>query len=121
MDSADLKQRFGRRVQALREAAGLTQDELAERIDRTPDTIGNIERGVNSTRIETACQLAGVFGLELWQLFDLGETDPAPTRGQRRAVEAVIKQLDGLDQPTIAAIGKIVRTVLDIRERADGA
>ena len=119
MNAADLKLRFGRRVQALREAAELTQDELAERIDRTPDTVGNIERGINSTRIETAYQLAGVFGLELWQLFDFGEVDPAPTRGQRRAVEIVVKKLEGLDQGTIAAIGRLVQTALDIRDRRE--
>ena len=121
MDARELKQRFGRRVQALREAAGLTQDELAERIDRTPDTIGNIERGINSTRIETACQLAGVFGIELWQLFDFGDGDPAPSRGQRRAVEQVVRKLDGLDQRTIAAVGKIVQGVLDLRDRREAA
>lgn len=121
MDASELKRRFGRRVQALRESAGLTQDELAERIERTPDTIGNIERGVNSTRIETAQQLAGVFGIELWELFDFGDSDPQPSRAQRRAVDAVINQLAGLDQPTLVAIGKIVRTVLDIRARAEDA
>ena len=115
MDAADLKLRFGRGVQALREAAGLAQDELPERIDRTPDTIGNIERGINATRIETAYKLATVFGLELWQLFDFGETDPAPTRAQRRAVEDIVKKLDGLDPRSISAIGLIIQTTLDLR------
>ncbi len=40
-----LKQRIGLRVKFLREKAGLTQEELAGRIDRTSETVSNLERG----------------------------------------------------------------------------
>ncbi len=36
---------FGERLRRLREAAGLTQEELAERVGLTPDAIGVLERG----------------------------------------------------------------------------
>ena len=36
---------FGERLRQLREAAGLTQEELAERSELTPDAIGLLERG----------------------------------------------------------------------------
>jgi len=52
MDADELKRRFGKRVQGLREAQGLTQEQLAARIQRSVDTVSNIERG--ATRIEVA-------------------------------------------------------------------
>jgi len=44
MDAEELKRRFGKRVQGLREAQGLTQEQLAARIQRSVDTVSNIER-----------------------------------------------------------------------------
>jgi transcriptional regulator with XRE-family HTH domain len=40
-----LKQRIGIRLRSMRERAGLTQERLAALVDRTPETISNIERG----------------------------------------------------------------------------
>jgi transcriptional regulator with XRE-family HTH domain len=40
-----LKRHVGLRVKSARRAAGMTQAELAERLDRAVETISNIERG----------------------------------------------------------------------------
>lgn len=73
MDSGELKRRFGRTVQGLREAKGLTQEQLADRIGRSVDTVSNIERGINATRIEVAYQLSVELDVEMSRLFDFAD------------------------------------------------
>lgn len=43
--SNDFKKKIGERVKAIRKAKGFTQEQLAEKIDKTVETVSNIERG----------------------------------------------------------------------------
>jgi putative transcriptional regulator len=57
-------------IRALRFAAGeMTQAELAQRIGVTRQTIIAIEQGRYSPSLEMAFQIAGVFGVQLDQVF----------------------------------------------------
>ena len=58
-------ERFGPTLKRLRSAAGLTQEELAERSDISARTISDLERGLRSAVYpHTARQLAAALGLE---------------------------------------------------------
>lgn len=56
---------IGLRVRQAREAAGLTQEKLAELVDRTKEAISNIERGVNYPTIETLQRIADALDVSL--------------------------------------------------------
>jgi len=116
MDAADLKRLFGRKVQALREQQGLTQEQLAERIERTVDTVGNIERGANSTRLETVARIAEVLGLELPELFEFEDADIAG-RARRRQASSLVRELSEQDDETFEAIRQLVGLALSLRRR----
>ncbi|MGO4386763.1 helix-turn-helix domain-containing protein [Microvirga sp. 2YAF29] len=76
-----LKQALGLRVQAARRRAKLTQEALAEKIGRTPESISNIERGLQLPTIETLADLARVLSVPLPELFEsLTERNVAPER-----------------------------------------
>lgn len=114
MDARELKRRFGRRVQGLREAAKLTQDQLAERIGRSVDTVGNIERGINATRIEVADAIAVALGVrfgDLYALDDAPEPEPAE-RARDQAVASLLDLLKDRDAETIQAATDLVRAGL---------
>lgn len=53
---------FGQRVRAARQKAGLTQSQLAEKIDASVNHISAIERGVYETRTDTLKSLAVALG-----------------------------------------------------------
>lgn len=118
MDSAELKRRFGQRVQGLREAKGLTQEQLASQIGRSVDTVSNIERGVNATRIEVAYQIASQLGVGLPDLFVLETSIDAPPGRKSEAGEALAALLDGCDEETLAALLELVRVGLRLTARA---
>lgn len=114
MGTDELKRRFGGRVQALRELAGLTQEQLAEKIDRSVDTISNIERGANSTRIETAGRIAEVLGVSLPELFEFGEL--VADRQHRRRINALAEALARQDEATFVLLSDLLSTGLQLAQ-----
>jgi putative transcriptional regulator len=72
------KTRVKNRIRELRFHAGeMTQAQLAERIGMTRQTILAIEQGKYSPSLESAFQIAGVFGVGLEEVFQYGEPDEA--------------------------------------------
>jgi transcriptional regulator with XRE-family HTH domain len=117
MDGGELKRSFGRKIQALREARGLTQEQLGDRIGRSVDTISNIERGVNSTRIETAHQLASELGVRLQDLFEFDEDVTPAERGHRQAINALAELLGQCDPTTFDCIRELIEVGLKLADR----
>jgi putative transcriptional regulator len=60
-------------IRAVREAAGMTQAELARRVGVTRQTLIAIEQGRYSPTLELAFQLARAFDVGLDDLFDYPE------------------------------------------------
>ena len=55
---ASLKTKFGLRLKIIRTDRGLTQEQLAELLDVTIDTISKMERGVHGPRFELLERIA---------------------------------------------------------------
>lgn len=64
-----LKKQFGKRVQALRISAKMTQEQLANDVGITIESISNIERGIHGPSFDTLEKLADAFQLPVKQLF----------------------------------------------------
>lgn len=64
---------FGKRLQALRESAGLTQKELGRMVNLSQQTIDHYEKGRSNPSIETINQFANIFKVSTDYL--LGRTD----------------------------------------------
>ena len=60
-------------IRAVREAAGITQAELARQVGVTRQTLIAIEQGRYSPTLELAFQLARAFGVGLDDLFEYPE------------------------------------------------
>jgi len=118
MDADELKRRFGKRVQGLREAQGLTQEQLAARIQRSVDTVSNIERGVNATRIEVAFQIATELGVRLPDLFAFQPVPTASMPISSPAMTTLRELIDGCDDDTAAKLLELVRVALALAKRA---
>ena len=70
MSMSQLKIDFGKRLQALRLQAGMTQEELANEIGVTVESISNIERGVYGPKFDNLEKLAAVLDVQVMELFD---------------------------------------------------
>lgn len=62
---------FGRRVRALREALGISQEAFADRVGIHRTYIGGIERGERNPTLATLCRIAAALDLPLEELMRL--------------------------------------------------
>lgn len=77
-DHAELLRKVGQRVRAAREAAGMTQDQLAQRIGLVRASVANLEAGrQNMDLIRAASILAGL-GVDLSTLIQPGDLPAFP-------------------------------------------
>ncbi len=90
---------------------------MAEKVDRSRDSISNIERGFSSTRIETAYNLAKTLGVTLSELFDF-EGATSKGRAHRRLIEDIARLLQPHDEETITAVKKMIEGVLSVRVKS---
>jgi len=103
--AVNIKKHIGARLREARESAGLTQEALAEKADKTVATISNLERGTVLTSITTLEQVGVCLGVPLAYFFDEIERSKklsiARVRGEGR-IRAVLGHLSD-DQIEFAA------------------
>lgn len=63
-------QKFGKRLKVLRLEHNLTQLELAEILDMSPNFIGMIERGERNTTVENVFKIARALNVKPSNLFE---------------------------------------------------
>ena len=93
----------GLRVKRAREASGLTQSQLAERIDRTKEAVSNIERGVSLPALDTLQAICDVTGIPLSAVVEVFGDDGG-TQDQRAQLNALFGKLSHRDQGLLVAI-----------------
>jgi transcriptional regulator with XRE-family HTH domain len=121
MAKPDLKLKFGMRIRGLRETQGMTQDDLAEKIGRSVDTVSNIERGVYGTRIDVAGRIAAVLKVSVADLFSFeDEAQPSAVREHRRLVQSLTAILNGLDIKSLLAIKDVIEASVKLTGRRGG-
>jgi len=84
--TSELKSIVGKRVRGARKAAGLTQAQLAEAVNRTTEAVSNIERGKSLPSLEVLQRIAGATGSSLVEL--VAAPGAAGASGDRAGLEA---------------------------------
>jgi transcriptional regulator with XRE-family HTH domain len=82
-DDATLRQRVGARIRAARNAEGLSQEQVAQRVGMTRSSIANLEAGRQDMNISRLALVAAAVNLNLADLIrpeDLPELPPPPPR-----------------------------------------
>lgn len=94
---------FGDRLKELRISAGLTQDELAAKLNTSKQSISRYENSSREPNIKTAKRIADVLGVSLESL--AVHTPPAPNYALDIPPSLAIKlsHLDGLDLSKVEA------------------
>ena len=79
------EQSLGRHLQAARQSAGLTQQELCQKADISYSTLAKIERGaIKAPSVFTVRRLAEVLGLSLDSIMGSGQTVAVGPKGRSR-------------------------------------
>lgn len=100
---------LGRRIQDLRQKAGLTQAQLAEKSDLSLKYIGEIERGKGNPSLSSLENLAKALDISLTEMFIYGHEQLSA-----REIKTNIKLLvDDADDEKCRMIYRLILVVLD--------
>ena len=72
------------KIRLVRQAKGLTQEEVAEKLDMSVNGYGDIERGETDVNLSRLEQLADLFEMTLVQLFGLDEKNIFTNNGTQQ-------------------------------------
>lgn len=106
---------LGQRVQQVRRLRGLSQEELAEKINRSSDMVSDFERGLNSTRIETLVTIAKALDMSMSELFEFMPPVADKDREQRKLLDSLMQLLQPYDEATIRTIIQMTKTLLPLQ------
>ncbi len=110
----NLKQRIGLRVKQNRRLRNMTQAQLAEAINKTFETVSNIERGKTAPNFKTLCDISNHLDIPMRDFFDEhGENDAGKT-AYRLEYEEKIKFLSArMTDRQLNMFVRICETILD--------
>jgi transcriptional regulator with XRE-family HTH domain len=106
----DIKRAAGRRIKVVRQRSGLTQDQLAEKVELSPKYISGIERGVENPTMDILIRLAKVLCVEPYDFFLFGESDENE-KALRKGMEKMLREAD---QKQLQLCFDVMRKVLDL-------
>ena len=65
----ELRKKFGKRLKLMRKVRGLTQEQLAEKLDLSVEMVSFMERGIHAPSFETLDRLSEVLRFSVRELF----------------------------------------------------
>ena len=107
----DFSKQLGQRIKKLRKSKNLSQEALSELIDKSVDTVSNIERGIFSPRLDTALEIAKALNIELFELFQVREMpleDKEKTKLLNEIFDLLKDQSDEILQFTLSQTQELV-------------
>ena len=108
-DTQNIKKSFGNKIRYYRTLKGLTQSQLAEIIGKTEETVSNIERGLNSTKLEIIEQIAKTLSIDIMELFNFNEESGIKDKEKFASIKEVLAILNEKDKKYINALLKILQ------------
>ena len=111
------KREFASHLKSIRLATGMSQEDLAARIDRSVDALSAIERGKSFPNYETLTRLAGVFGLTVPELLK-EEGDEVPLERAQLLADISVK-LKGASDKQLKLLRDLIEAALKNTNQSD--
>lgn len=100
------KELIGKRIQELRKKQRLSQDQVAEKADISPNYLSRIECGKENPTLDMLIKLSNALEVEMWEMFDFGHVE-----SQKELKEAIQRFSKTSDEPTLRLAFKVIRAV----------
>lgn len=98
--------RMGKQIKKAREQKGLTQEQLAERVDLSVQHVSVIERGVKAPKLETFVKIANE--LQVNADFLLMDYLSVSSELESSELHRMIEKVSGKEQKRILAVAKLL-------------
>lgn len=100
------KKMIGRRIQELRRNQGLSQEQIAEKADISPNYLSRIECGKENPTLDMLIKLSHALEVEMWEMFDFGHI-----RRDREIKDEILAFTKSADTEKLRLALKIIRAV----------
>lgn len=113
MNEINFKKALGLRISYLRKIKNLSQEDLAESINKSKNTISNIERGCNSAKLDTYEDIAKALSVSVTELFTTDSLNH--DSGRRKKISSIINILEKLDEETLSVVRKQINFIIKLK------
>jgi len=101
------KKMIGRRIKELRRSKGLSQENLAEKAETSPNYLSRMERGTENPTLDMLIKLSNALEVEMWEMFDFGHV-----ASQKELKEAIQSFVKAADEASLRLTLKIIRALV---------
>lgn len=114
--SGEIQQKIGQGIAKYRKAAGLTQDQLAAKLQVAHETVSRMERGVSMPSVITLHKIADALGVEVQEFFAVegGSSD------KERALDELLTLLKRRKVHEIRMVCEMARVAFGEMDRERG-
>ncbi|WP_018997593.1 helix-turn-helix domain-containing protein [Hirschia maritima] len=114
----ELKNHIAAIVRAARKAKGITQEELAGRIKRTPESLSNVERGNTLPSIETLVCLCQELEINPNSIFQSRSTSKTRTANEQRLAQEIQQMIERLDEDALILAKAQIAALLEFTQKS---
>lgn len=114
--NVELKNHIAAVIRAARKARNMTQEEVAERIGRTPESLSNLERGQAAPSIETVISLCDVLDIKIENLLSVRKNEKSRTPEGIRVSQEIHQLIDRLDDTALSLAKEQIESVLRFQQ-----
>lgn len=105
----NIKKQLGAKIKRLRQNRGLTQEQLAEKIDIATRTLCGIENGENFLTAETLEKIMAILKVSSSELFAFDHLKP-----QEELIDEIVNDLHNIkDREKIETIYKLIKATIN--------
>ncbi|MDI6801786.1 MAG: helix-turn-helix transcriptional regulator [Thermodesulfovibrionales bacterium] len=97
---------IGKRIQELRKKQKLSQEQIAEKIDISPNYLSRIECGKENPTLDMLIKLSNALEVEMWEMFDFGHA-----ANRKELKDAIHDFTKTADDARLSLAFKIIRAV----------
>lgn len=102
----EIRELIGVRIKELRKKRGLSQEQLSEKAEITPNYLSRVERGTENPTLDMFMKLANALEVEMWEMFDFGH------RGSRRDLKSILNKIAGeAEEENLMLAIKVLRAI----------
>ena len=113
MTEIEIRKILGERLAFFRKQKGFTQESLAAKINKSEDTISNIERARNAVSFEIMVLIVNVLEINLDDLMTFPNT-PTRKTSDYKYIKRVIQALDGKSDKVKSVAVKVLEEVCGV-------
>lgn len=104
-------QEFGRMLRTLREQRNLTQEDLAELIDRSVQAVSKMERGLTFPKLETLIRISKKFQIPLSEIVSVFDPNEKPDSDRLEIELSIIESAKCMSFNDLVTLSKITKAL----------